>query len=244
MNVKRYALCIVFSFVIHGIAFSSSDEPIELSMDSNDNGTTVSLQFVAPTPPPAATAPVEEKPKKAPQKVEKKPEPTPEVQQEKPPVSKPKSIKKPEPVKKALPVKKKTPKPVEKKPEPKIEEKVQPIETAQITKEQLLETKKEPSHTSSAMPKMVSKPSFKTKPTPINYPRLAKRRNWQGDILIEVWLDQSGKQIKQHIVNSSGFDLLDSTALKTISKWKFEQYQESGQPIAHRVQIPVTFKLD
>ncbi|WP_413284092.1 TonB family protein [Vibrio sp. MA40-2] len=93
-------------------------------------------------------------------------------------------------------------------------------------------------------PKLLDKPTFKAKPTPVNYPRLAKRRGQQGKVLVEVWIDQKGQQIKQFIVDSSGYSTLDEAALNAISNWQFTVSVEQGYSIAHRVQIPVTFKLD
>lgn len=91
---------------------------------------------------------------------------------------------------------------------------------------------------------LIKKPTFKARPTPVSYPRLAKRRGQQGKVLIEVWIDDQGKQIKQFIVDSSGFSTLDGAALTAISNWKFDVSTNRGHAIAHRVQIPVNFKLD
>ncbi|MFC1235046.1 energy transducer TonB [Vibrio sp. F74] len=93
-------------------------------------------------------------------------------------------------------------------------------------------------------PKLIKKPTFKARPTPVSYPRVAKRRGQQGKVLIEVWIDDKGKQIKQFIVDSSGFSTLDGAALTAISNWKFDVSTDRGHAIAHRVQIPVNFKLD
>ncbi|MDV7103967.1 energy transducer TonB [Vibrio sp. TH_r3] len=93
-------------------------------------------------------------------------------------------------------------------------------------------------------PKLLDKPTFKAKPTPVSYPRLAKRRGQQGKVLVEVWIDQKGQQIKQFIVDSSGYSALDEAALNAISNWQFTVSVEQGYSIAHRVRIPVTFKLD
>lgn len=93
-------------------------------------------------------------------------------------------------------------------------------------------------------PKLMQKPTFKAKPTPVTYPRLAKRRGQQGKVLVEVWINDKGDQIKHFIVDSSGFSSLDSAALTAIANWKFDVSTEQGYAIAHRVQIPVNFTLD
>ncbi|SON53402.1 energy transducer TonB [Vibrio tapetis] len=93
-------------------------------------------------------------------------------------------------------------------------------------------------------PKMVKKPSFSAKPTPINYPRNAKRRNIEGLVLVEIWIDEQGKQTKQIVVDSSGYPMLDQAALNAITQWQFKSYRDKGQLIAHRVQVPISFELN
>lgn len=92
-------------------------------------------------------------------------------------------------------------------------------------------------------PMLVSKPQFSAKPVPVSYPKLARKRGLEGKTLIEVWLDSEGKQIKQKIIISSGHSILDNRALNTIKQWQFSRRIEQGQAIAHRVQIPINFKL-
>ena len=78
----------------------------------------------------------------------------------------------------------------------------------------------------------------------IKYPRIAKKRNLQGEALIEVWLDEEGEQVKQILLASTGHQVLDKAAMKTIAKWKFGPQEVSGKAIAHRVHIPIRFKFD
>ncbi|MCT7656586.1 energy transducer TonB [Oceanimonas sp. NS1] len=63
-------------------------------------------------------------------------------------------------------------------------------------------------------------------------------------MVVEVWLDEQGKQTKRVLARSSGVSVLDNTALKAIAKWRFSAYVENGKALAHRVQIPIRFKLD
>lgn len=95
-----------------------------------------------------------------------------------------------------------------------------------------------------SLPKMVSKISFSARPTPIDYPHSAKRRNLEGRVLVEVWLDKQGMQTKQLIVSSSGHQVLDNAALKTIRQWQFSRHQTAGQEIAYRVHVPINFELN
>lgn len=92
--------------------------------------------------------------------------------------------------------------------------------------------------------KLVSKPTFATRPGSVNYPKLAKRRGIEGQVLIEVWIGTKGQQLNQKLIKSSGAQILDNAAMTAIKKWHFSAYIVNGTAIAHRVQIPVRFKLD
>ncbi|MDP5292340.1 energy transducer TonB [Oceanimonas sp. CHS3-5] len=98
--------------------------------------------------------------------------------------------------------------------------------------------------TKDSAPKRIEKPSFRTRPSPIAYPVQARRRGLEGTVIVEVWLDEQGKQTKRVLARSSGVQVLDKTALKAIARWRFSAYVENGQALAHRVQIPIRFKLD
>lgn len=91
---------------------------------------------------------------------------------------------------------------------------------------------------------LVSKPTFVTRPGAVNYPKLAKRRGIEGQVLIEVWIGIKGQQLKQKLIKSSGAHILDNAAITAIKKWHFSSHIVNGKAIAHRVQIPVRFKLD
>ncbi|MGL4899179.1 MAG: energy transducer TonB [Shewanella sp.] len=96
---------------------------------------------------------------------------------------------------------------------------------------------------SAAQPVMLEKPSFKVKPTPPHYPREAKRKGLQGVVLIEVWLDPQGQQIKRIIAKSSGYEVLDHAALDALKEWQFNGHSINGQRMASRLKVPVRFEL-
>ncbi len=77
----------------------------------------------------------------------------------------------------------------------------------------------------------------------MTYPRIARKRGLEGKVLVEVWLDEKGNQVKQVLLESSGHRVLDQQALNTIKEWRFSQQVAQGQAIAHRVQIPINFQL-
>lgn len=254
MNLKRYSIAGGVSLAIHAAFLFVAHEPKSFAMPTGADTPTVSIKF-APMPSkkveqtatqepvPQETAPLE-------QIVEPPPKPvTPppvkkEAKKEKPkpvkkkPDVKPVEKKKPTPVKKPKPKKQNTePKPVVKK---ETEKKVEP------NKQKSAEVKSEPAPRSGATetPVLVERPSFLTKPRPPKYPRIAQKRGIEGVALYEIWLDENGKQVKQVLISSSGATMLDKSALDAIKKWKFSPHSVGGKTIAHRVTVPVRFKLD
>jgi protein TonB len=47
------------------------------------------------------------------------------------------------------------------------------------------------------------------------YPPLARRRGWEGEVRLGLRLEPDGRLTHIHIVKSSGFAILDTSALKT-----------------------------
>ncbi|MCC4772245.1 TonB family protein [Vibrio cyclitrophicus] len=264
MNVPRYVIAGGASLVIHAALLFVAQESKVFAMPAGSQSNTVSINFTPKSTPSQAqqktiTDPVE-------------PEPIKEtVSQAEPKPVEPKAVEpkqaKPTPKKKAI-----TNKPQSKKVEKKVVEK-KPVTEKKVVKKKRpeLEPKSKPTPqpekladkkvdknmdesanqpqevnqgVSNQEPVLVTKPSFSARPTPPNYPRQARRRGVEGVATYEIWLDAEGKQIKQALVNSSGALMLDNAALDAIKQWKFSPHTVNGRAIAHRVQIPVRFRLD
>ncbi|MDC5705217.1 energy transducer TonB [Vibrio europaeus] len=249
MNVKRYTIAGSISLAIHAAFVFVAQEPKAFAMPAGAQSSSVSINFKAVATPPAT--PVEQPVTQS----QPKAEPEPSKEQVTPPEPQ-KVVKQPKPVEKKV-VKKK----------PKVEKKVtkakpvpkkQPVanQTKEKPAQKVVEKKQAPKqHESkaqpglvnqgaSSQPVMVTKPSFLTRPSAPRYPRLARKRGVEGIALYEIWLDKDGKQVKQVLISSSGTDMLDKSALAAIKKWRFSPHSVDGQKMAHRVQIPVRFKLD
>ncbi|EKO3799510.1 energy transducer TonB [Vibrio harveyi] len=95
-----------------------------------------------------------------------------------------------------------------------------------------------------SQPVMIDQPTFVSQPVQPRYPRSAQKRGIEGVALYEIWLDENGNQIKQVLIESSGAEMLDLSALRAIKQWQFSPHISGGHKVAHRVQIPVRFKLD
>ena len=240
----RYISAGLLSVAIHFLIFSPLLDQPAMALPLSQQPQSVSISFATPkkieTPIPEKPQPVVETP--TPKKVEtKKPVKktvTKKVKKETPKKVIAKVEKKPEPVKK----------PIEKVVEPKEPvAKAAPTETKKAPKEKLTDNKQQTVKKNEGLqekPQLIQKSRFLSKPTPPKYPRLAKRKGLEGTVTYEVWLDEKGKQVKLLLKDSSGAKVLDVAALKAIKKWKFSPHTINGKSIAHRIYIPISFKLD
>jgi protein TonB len=76
------------------------------------------------------------------------------------------------------------------------------------------------------------------------YPYPAIRQHQEGLVLLEAVIDKTGRPLSVDIIQSSGFPLLDQSALRTVRRWKFDPAHIGFLPVQSRVVIPVRFVLD
>lgn len=77
-----------------------------------------------------------------------------------------------------------------------------------------------------------------------SYPKLSRRLNEQGQVLIRVYVATDGNAQQAEIKNSSGYDRLDQEALRTVMRWRFVPGQRLGVPEAMWLNVPVNFVLE
>src|SRR3989338_2862847 len=65
-----------------------------------------------------------------------------------------------------------------------------------------------------------TKPNYLKNPAP-PYPWEAREKGWQGVVILKIDVDKSGNPTKIEKEKSSGHDVLDESALKTIRRWRF-----------------------
>lgn len=75
------------------------------------------------------------------------------------------------------------------------------------------------------------------------YPANARRRGFQGTVLLSVEVDTTGLPIKVTIKRGSGHAILDRSALSTIKQWRFVPAQNAGVAIRAMVDVPIRFQL-
>ncbi|MBE4423022.1 energy transducer TonB [Vibrio parahaemolyticus] len=246
MNVQRYVIAGGASLVIHAALLFVSQENKVFAMPAGNPASSVSLNLVS-APPPTLEKPTPEnvEPPKEPQP-QKQPEPERKIVKKqvvkKEAVKKKVVEKKPEPIKqpkKVEPTKTVAKQETQPKAEPK--KKIEPVKKDTVTQQTASASQ---SKGATSQPILVDKPTFVSQPTQPRYPRSAQRRGIEGAALYEVWLDENGNQIKHVLLESSGTESLDASALRAIKQWQFTPHILGGLKVAHRVQIPVRFKLE
>ena len=87
-----------------------------------------------------------------------------------------------------------------------------------------------------------AKPLYRRNPPP-RYPRLARKRKYQGVVILEVFVNQEGSVADIKVFKSSGYAILDKSALKSVKKWKFEPGKHGDKKVGMWVRTPVRFQL-
>lgn len=88
-----------------------------------------------------------------------------------------------------------------------------------------------------------SVPLYALNPAPA-YPAVARRRNYQGTVILDVLVDRRGRAVQVKVAESSGHGILDRSALQSVRRWRFEPARRFGRPIEMWVQVPVRFALE
>ncbi|MCI0481305.1 MAG: energy transducer TonB, partial [Candidatus Dadabacteria bacterium] len=85
-------------------------------------------------------------------------------------------------------------------------------------------------------------PNYGVNPKP-NYPKIAKRHGYEGLVVLNVFVLESGNVGKIEIRQSSGYGVLDNSALDTVRKWVFIPGKKNGSAISSWVVVPIRFDL-
>lgn len=87
------------------------------------------------------------------------------------------------------------------------------------------------------------RPSYLKNPAP-RYPEEARRLEQEGLVLLRVEVGSDGNVKEVRIKESSGFPLLDQSALRTVRKWRFHPARAGHLTLDSTVMVPVRFRLD
>ena len=81
------------------------------------------------------------------------------------------------------------------------------------------------------------------KKTPLEYPRKARRLGLEGTVLLHAQVGVSGTPMQLRIVHSSGHQVLDQAALRSVEQWEFVPTKVNGRVTKSWVQVPVRFVM-
>ncbi|MHB1218757.1 MAG: energy transducer TonB [Alphaproteobacteria bacterium] len=75
------------------------------------------------------------------------------------------------------------------------------------------------------------------------YPMVARRNGYQGRVVVRLEVAADGRATDAQVLESSGYDVLDESAVNTLKVWKLEPALLGGRPVPGSVNVPVRFRL-
>ena len=141
----------------------------------------------------------------------------------------------------------------------------QPVESRSLPDEEAKAESKIPSSPAPAekqpstdpdAPSLAAKPNSETerayakeavplylKNPPPEYPPVARRRGYEGTVVLEVFVDREGRVLDLGVFQSSGHNVLDRAAMKAVRGWLFEPARRGEATVDMWVKVPLTFRL-
>lgn len=161
------------------------------------------------------------------------------------PPPQPPQVKSKPPVQKAVPLKPPKPRPVQK-----VIEQPPVIDTPPVTNSVPVDSTPAPAAPSTppapVVEEKITAPTagadYLNNPAP-EYPEIAQERGWEGKVLMKVHVQADGRPDNISVIKSSGQQVLDDAAVKTVYKWSFVPAKRGTTPIAGYVTVPITFNL-
>lgn len=89
---------------------------------------------------------------------------------------------------------------------------------------------------------ILTQPRYINNPKP-KYPSEARRRGYEGEVVLRVEVLANGYVGGIELKRSSGHKLLDQSAMEAVKQWKFIPAMKDGEPIDLWVNIPIKFQL-
>jgi periplasmic protein TonB len=85
-------------------------------------------------------------------------------------------------------------------------------------------------------------PDYNLNPKP-KYPMIARMSGYEGKVLLKVLVLKNGKVGKIDMEKSSGYGILDKSAIESVENWIFIPGKKNGIPISSWVEVPIRFEL-
>lgn len=76
------------------------------------------------------------------------------------------------------------------------------------------------------------------------YPEIARRRGMFGVVLLRLQINKKGFVDNVYILKTSGFKILDYSALSSVKTWRFIPAKKGNSYISSEMEIPIRFVLN
>lgn len=76
------------------------------------------------------------------------------------------------------------------------------------------------------------------------YPMVARRMGYNGKVILNVEVLAEGKAGQVLLHQSSGYTILDNSAVQTVKTWRFSPAKRLGQPVTQWFLVPIKFSLE
>lgn len=86
------------------------------------------------------------------------------------------------------------------------------------------------------------KAAYLNNPRPA-YPMAARRMGWEGRVVLNVEVLAEGSCGDASVYQSSGHEVLDNAALRTVKGWRFVPASRAGRPTTQWFKVPIQFSL-
>lgn len=73
------------------------------------------------------------------------------------------------------------------------------------------------------------------------YPELAREKRRQGDVILKLTIDRTGRVINLSII--SGDPLLTEAAMDAVGQWTYKPYTLNGEPVEVETTVKVSFRM-
>jgi protein TonB len=87
-----------------------------------------------------------------------------------------------------------------------------------------------------------TKPAFLKNPAP-RYPEYARMQGWEGVVSLRVVVKSDGAVGDVVVEQSSGYKVLDDSAVKTVRAWQFLPVRVGSATFSSQIKIPIRFSL-
>ncbi len=76
------------------------------------------------------------------------------------------------------------------------------------------------------------------------YPQFAREQGWEGTVVLRIRVNQRGSVDSVTTRKSSGFPILDESAVQSVKSWIFMPAKDGEFPIPATVDLPIRFDLN